>query len=583
MQVFQGIAVSPGVVIGEAVVMDHEGFRIPRRFVARDAVESELERLDRGIEAAGAEIARNEETVSRELGSQYGAIFNAHLQMLRDPKLRMELEELIRQRHYSPEYAVSRVMRRYAKVFENLDSGYMAERSHDIFDIEKRLLGSLLGDRREDLSELTSPVLVLANNLTPSETVNLNRKFVKGLATQMGGASSHTAIVAAALEIPAVVGLGPFLSDVSGGEMVIIDGDHGQVILNPDEETVARYKHEAEEHRLVSKRLESVLGLPAETRDGTRVNLMANIEFPHEVQHGLALNCDGIGLYRTEFLYLGASAEPTEEDHYQAYCEVLEAMGDKPVVIRTIDLGADKLANLEHQPVPEDERNPFLGLRSIRLALRNPELFRTQLRAVLRSSAKGRVRLMFPLISTLGEMREANRILDEIRKELEAEGIEFDHDIHVGMMVEVPAAALTIERFAPEASFVSIGTNDLIQYALAVDRGNKDVANLYSASDPAVIKLIDLVIRSAAAAEMPVSLCGQMSSSPMYTMLLLGMGLREMSVTPSAIPEIKQVCRSVTLDACEEVARHALLLDTAEAVTLYLKEMLQSVAPELAI
>ena len=385
MQKLQGIAVSPGVAIGEALVMDTEGFRIPRRFVSRDAVDDELERLDKAILAAGNEIAGNRETVAGELGEKYGAIFEAHLQMLQDSKLRRELEEMIRHRHYSPEYAVSRTLRRYAQVFQRLESSHLAERANDIFDIEKRLLRHLLGRRREGISHLTSPVLVLAHNLTPSETANLDRRFVRGFVTEVGGPGGHTAIVAEALEIPAVVGTGPFLAEVSGGDTVIIDGDKGLVILQPDEETLARYRHEVEEIRTLAARLESLRDLPCETADGVRIELFGNIEFPYEVQHCLDRGADGVGLYRTEFLYLGAETEPTEETHYHAYRQVVRAMGDRPVTIRTFDLGADKVP---HLPPPEDERNPCLGLRSIRLALRYLAMFRTQLRAALRASAR---------------------------------------------------------------------------------------------------------------------------------------------------------------------------------------------------
>src|SRR5688572_15281148 len=282
MQKLQGIAVSPGVAIGEALVMDHEGFRIPRRFVSRDAVEAEVERLDKALEAAAAEIGRNRDAIAGKLGKEYGAIFEAHLQMLRDPRLRSEVDGLVREKNYSPEYAVSRVLRQYAKVFEALESSYFHERANDIFDIERCLLRNLLGMRREEISDLTSPVLVLAHNLTPSETANLDRRFVRGFVTEIGGPGSHTAIVAQGLEMPAVVGTGPFLTDVSGGDLVIIDGDQGLVILNPDEETVARYRHEVEEHRNLAVKLEALRDLPAVTLDGVRIQLYGNIEFPHE-------------------------------------------------------------------------------------------------------------------------------------------------------------------------------------------------------------------------------------------------------------------------------------------------------------
>ncbi|HVX16211.1 MAG TPA: phosphoenolpyruvate--protein phosphotransferase [Pirellulales bacterium] len=577
MQKLQGIAVSPGVAIGEALVMGNEGFRIPRRFLSRDAVHDELERLQRAIDSAAAEIERNRDAVTGELGSEYGAIFDAHLQMLRDPRLGGELEQMIRERHYSPEYAVSRTLRRYAKVFQSLESGYMAQRASDIFDIEKRLLRNLLGRRREEISSLTSAVLVLAHNLTPSETANLDRRFVRGFVTEVGGAGSHTAIVAEALEIPAVVGTGPFLTDVSGGDLVIIDGNQGLVILHPDEETIARYRHEVEERRTMAARLESLRDLPAETADGARIQLMGNIEFPHEVAHCVERGADGVGLYRTEFLYLGAEIEPDEETHYRAYADVIQAMGGHPVVIRTLDLGADKLTDQSD----DVERNPFLGLRSIRLSLRNLPLFRTQLRAILRASTLGDVRVMFPLISTMLELRQAKMVLADVMEDLEEHGLPFNREMRVGMMVEVPSAVILIDHFVSEVDFLSIGTNDLIQYTLAVDRSNKEVASLYTASDPAVLKLIDMAVNAARRRQIPVNLCGQMSGNSLYTMLLIGLGLRQFSVPPSAIPEIKKVCRSVTVDQCEAVAAHVMTLENARDIKSFLKEELKKILPAM--
>jgi phosphotransferase system enzyme I (PtsI) len=578
MQKLQGIAVSPGVVIGEALVMDNEGFRIPRRFVARDAVEDELERLGKAIAAASDEIVRNREAVSEQLGDKYGAIFEAHLQMLQDTKLRSELEEMIRQRHYSPEYAVSRTLRRYARVFQRLESSYLAERANDIFDIEKRLLRNLLGRRREGISHLTSPVLVLAHNLTPSETTNLDRRFVRGFVTEIGGPGSHTAIVAEALEIPALVGTGPFLTEVSGGDQVIIDGDKGLVILQPDEETLASYRHEAEEIRSMATRLEALRDLPAETADGVKLSLLGNIEFPYEVDHCVDRGADGVGLYRTEFLYLGSETEPNEDVHYEAYCQVLRSMGNKPVTIRTFDLGADKVP---HLPDPEDERNPFLGLRSVRLALRNLPLFRTQLRAILRASVLGDVRVMFPLVTTMLELRQAKMVVADVMEDLQEHGIEFNRKMKIGMMVEVPAAVMMIDHFVDEVDFLSIGTNDLIQYTLAVDRSNKDVVGLYNACDPAVLKLISMTIKAADAKPIPVNLCGQMSGNPIYTMLLLGLGLRNFSVAPSSLPEIKKICRSVTIEQCEAVASRSMCMENAREIKSYLKEELKKRVPEL--
>jgi phosphotransferase system enzyme I (PtsI) len=573
----QGIAVSPGVAIGEAFVMDNEGFRIPRRFLTRDAVDAELERLSRAINTAAGQIERNRDAITLELGKEYGAIFDAHLQMLRDARLRHELEQLIRERHYSPEYAVSRALRRYAKVFQALENTNLAERANDIFDIEKRLLRTLLGRRREEISQLTSPVLILAHNLTPSETANLDRQFVKGFVTEVGGPGSHTAIVAEGLAIPAVVGTGPFLADVSGGEVVIIDGNQGLVIVHPDADTLGRYREAAEAGRSRAASLKSLRDLPAETADGERIQLLGNIEFPYEAPQCLEFGSDGIGLYRTEFLYLGSDSIPSEEDHFEAYSAVVQKMAPRPVTIRTLDIGADKVAvGLS----PDDERNPFLGLRSIRLSLRNVPLFRVQLRAILRASALGDVRIMFPLITTVHEFRQAKMIVGDVMEDLEEHGIAFNRDVPVGMMVEVPAAVIMIDHFVQEVDFLSIGTNDLIQYTLAVDRSNKDVASLYSASDPAVLKLIEMATRAAIRADVPIGLCGQMSGNPIYTMLLLGLGLRNLSVPPSAIPEIKKVCRSVTVAHAQSVAAKVMTLEHARDVKRYLKEELKKLLPD---
>ena len=567
----QGIAVSPGVTIGEAFVLDSEGFRIPRRFVERSAVDTELARLRSAIADTAQEIERNRDAIRAELGEQYAAIFEAHLAMLHDERLQQELTSAVRDRNWWPEYAVSRTLRRYAKAFQNLDN-HIAQRAHDIHDIERSLLRNLLGQRRETLASISQPVIVLAHNLTPSETANLDRRLVKGFATELGGPGSHTAIVAEGLEIPAVVGIGPFLADVSGGEPVILDGNQGVVILQPDEETIARYRQELEDARTAAARLDVLRDLPAETTDGVRVQITGNIEFPSEAEHCLARGCDGIGLYRTEFLYLTSPREPTEDDHFAAYRAVVETMGGKPVVIRTLDLGADKMHT---ETTPEEERNPCLGLRSIRLSLRKLPMFRTQLRAILRASALGDVRVMFPLVSTIVELRQARMVLADVMEDLAEHGIAFNPRMPVGMMVETPAAVMMLDAFIKEVDFVSIGTNDLIQYTLAVDRGNKEVADLYNACDPAVLRLLRRSLDVAGEAGVPANVCGQMSGSVMYTQLLLGLGLRQLSVPASAIPEVKQVCRSVSVADCRLVAEKALAMDDAREVKAFLRDQMR--------
>lgn len=580
MQIRRGIAASPGLAVGPALVLGTESFRIPQRFVSIDAVESEIERLRAAIDAVCAEIAANETEAAERLGPQYGDIFAAHLRLVRDPRLSSEIEGLIRAKCYSPEFAASRVLRQHAKVLQSLGNPFLAERAADIYDLEKRLLKHLLGEKREELSHLTEPVVVLAHNLTPSETASLDKRFVQGFATEVGGHTSHTAILAGALELPAVVGIGSFLSDVAGGEMIIIDGTHGEVIIDPDEETLKRCRESVAHFKSVSQRLEALRQVESVTRDGVRIHVMGNIEFPDEVEHCTQRGADGIGLYRTEFLFLEKDREPTEEDHYEAYRRVTAAFPDKPVVIRTLDLGADKVPESFNRMYPPTT-NPVLGLRSIRLSLQNLPMFKTQLRAILRAAVDGDVRVMFPLVSSLLELRQAKMILGDVIEDLEEEGVPFRRDVQVGMMVEVPSAALLAEEFASEVGFFSIGTNDLIQYTLAVDRADPSVAKLYSSGDPSVLRLVRMVIDAGRKNDVPVTVCGQMSSDPKFVPLLLGMGLRQLSVTPHAIPEVKEVIRSITIPQAEEIAAHVATLDVARDVESYLRGELGRLCPDL--
>lgn len=573
MEILKGIAASPGIALGGALVIDNEGFLIPRAFVLREAVEDEVQRFDRSIAAAAEELLQTQNSMTEQVGEPVGAIFAAHLQILRDPRLRREVETAIREHCYSAEYAVTLTLGGYAKLFQQSPNPVLAERAHDIVDLERGLLRHLTGRPQDELGQCPSPVVLLAHNLTPSETAKLKPESVLGFVTEVGGVTGHTAIVARGLGIPAVVGIGRFLARVTGREQAIVDGNRGLVILDPDDQTLARYRRELQHQQAVAAQLEPLWHVPAETRDGVRILLTANIEYPEEAAACLERGADGIGLYRTEFLYASQRERPSEEDHFQAYAEVVRAMQGRPVVIRTLDLGADKMrltqADLGNEP------NPFLGLRSIRLSLRNPEIFVPQLRAILRASALGDVRVMFPLITTLPELQQAKGLLAQAMAELQDEGVPFCREIPVGMMVESPAAAVLIDYFVKEVDFISIGTNDLVQYTLAVDRSNPIVANLFQTADPAVLRLIAASLRAAREAGVKASLCGQMSGHAVYTMLLLGLGLRELSVPPTSFPGIKQVCRNVTVAQCEAVAAHALTLDNASKIETFLREEYQ--------
>ena len=579
MLVRRGIAVSPGVAIAKALVLGTETFRIPHQFVRQELVEAEVVRFKAALAAVSHEISSNEQLAADHLGKQYGAIFAAHLALMNDPKLTAEIEALIRDKFYAPEFAASRVLRKYAKVFQSLGNRYMAERAADLFDLEKRVLRQMLGQRREELSNLTCPVIIIARNLTPSETASLDRVHVLGFATEGGGRTSHTAILAGALEIPAVVGIGRFLSDVSTGETLVIDGHNGEVIIAPDEPTLDRYRDQEVRRKSIEARLASFAAVMPETADGQRVWLMGNIEFPEEVEHCTRRGADGVGLYRTEFLYLETDREPTETVHYEAYCKVIDACRGKPVVIRTLDLGADKVPGSFREQLKE-HAGSALGLRSIRLSLQHLPLFKTQLRAILRAATRGDVRIMFPLVSTLLEFRQAKMILADVMEDLADEGVPFRREVPVGMMVEVPAAALLAEEFAREVDFFSIGTNDLIQYTLAVDRSDTTVASLYSSGDPSILRLLRMIFAAAKKHDIPVTVCGQMSSDPKFLPLLIGMGLRQLSVTPHALPELKALLRKITVPQAEDIAEKVMTFELARDVESYLRGEMKKLAPE---
>ena len=579
MQVLKGQAVSAGIAIGPVVVLDPRGLRLPPRSITPQAVPAELERLDRGLDAARSAATQDETEARARLGPQYAGILAAHCRMIADPTLRADARKIITEEYACAEHAILDVLEKLVSRLERLSGSHLSARAADVRDIEARILSHLIGDLPKSFqASLAGPAILLAHDLTPSEAAGIVPKLVPGFATEAGGRASHTAIVAAALEIPAVVGLGKFLDRAQHCRMAIIDGDEGLVILDPDPETQERYHKIAGERSAWFQLLTRQAGLPSETQDGTRIELWGNIEFGGEVEACLDRGAVGVGLFRTEFLFLNATSTPSEDQQFEVYASVVGAMRGRPIVIRTLDLGADKLP--AYETTNQREPNPFLGLRSLRLSLRDPGLFRPQLRALLRASTLGDLRILFPLVSTLTELRDARAVLDDVAAELRAEGHLVRDKLPVGIMVEVPAAALMADQFAKEVDFFSIGTNDLTQYTLAVDRTNETVADLYCTADPAVLRLIAMVVEAAKSHGIEVSVCGTMGGEPLYTMLLLGLGLRQLSMPPHQLPEIKRLIRGMRIEAACAAAALALEQKTAQEVVERLTSALRQVSPE---
>ena len=577
MEIKKGIAVSPGIAIAKSLIIDSEDYRIPRRLIKAPQRTTEIQRVRNAFKDAIGELTQLEAVQDQTEGGKIKDIFAVHLRYLHDRSLRKQITDLVNSELVTAEYAVSTTMRWIASHFTKVKDAYMNERAADIYDIERRLLRQLLGRKREDVDHLTEEVTIIARELSPTQTAGFNKKFVKGIASDAGGRTSHAAIVARSLAIPAVVALEDLTECVSGGDTVIIDGNRGLVIVNPDDETIRQYEEYSQEFIELEHKLDAIRQKPAVTRDGVRITLLGNIEFPDEAEMVLQKGGEGIGLYRTEFLYLNRESEPTEQDHYQAYAETISVFKHRPVIIRTVDLGADKYTQSKRfAPEP----NPFLGLRSIRFCLQNLMMFKTQLHAILRASVLGEVKIMFPLITNIQESMQSKMILHDVMEDLDEESIAYNKNIQVGIMIETPSAALMASTLARDVDFFSIGTNDLIQYTLAVDRGNELVSTLYSSADPAVLRLIRTVIQDAHKAQIDLSICGEMASEPEYITLLLGMGVRTISLTPPMIPEIKQIIRSVTIEDCNNVVRKILGMNSERQISNYLRDAARKILPE---
>ncbi|KQL46939.1 phosphoenolpyruvate-protein phosphotransferase [Brevibacillus choshinensis] len=563
----KGIPVSAGIAIAPIVRLSQEQPVIHETAITSSDIKAEQARLAQSIELARDQLEQLRQQTEDTLGSEKAAILSAHLAFLDDPAFAGEMNSVIESQLLSASAAVQQVSDQFISLFESMDDAYMRERADDIRDVSRRIIRNLSGNE-QSVSFPEEPFILVAVDVTPSETLQLPIQHVRGIATVKGGATSHAAILARSLGIPAVMGVGEqLLFEVEYGTMLILDGTSGELFPDPDGEALTRYQEKAALEQIQRQAYEAMKDLPAETLDGHRVHLMANMAVPEEADALVASGVEGIGLFRSEFLFMDRSTLPDEEEQFQAYKRVAIAFGEKPVIIRTLDVGGDK-----HLPALDldQEENPFLGFRAIRISLARPELFRVQLRALLRASAYGHLLIMFPMISHLEQLREAKSILEQTKTELRAEDVAFDENIAIGMMMEIPGACLQADAFAKEVQFFSIGTNDLVQYTLAVDRMNAHIADLYSYYHPAVLRLISHVIDASHRGGIWTGLCGEMAGDPLATELLLGMGLDEFSGAASVMPKVKERIRATTREQAKRTADHALTLSTVEDVVSFL-------------
>lgn len=576
-RVHRGIGVSPGIAIGKALVVEVRRPRPQRQTLEAAEVPAEVARLRQTLELSRSQIQEIQQRIARELGEQYARIFEAHLLILEDSRLVEEAIARIEGERINAEFAVQQVLEPVRQAFSRIEDGYLRERRTDVDDVGDRLLRNLLGQRPSLQLDQARDVILFAHDLSPSETAQLRPGAILGVATETGGRTSHSAIMARSLEIPAVVGVEQICTQVADRMTVILDGTEGIVILAPDREILGHYQARKQHFEYVGRALHKLGALPAETQDGYRLRVTANVEFPGELAHAKEHGAEGVGLYRSEFLFVNRPDLPLEEEHFSVYRAVAAEMHPHPVVIRTLDFGGGKLASairLAH------EENPSLGLRAIRLCLRKPELFRTQLRAILRASAFGTLRIMYPMISGVAEVRAANLILEQTKQELRREGIPFDPEIQVGAMIEIPSAAMVADLLAREVHFFSVGTNDLIQYALAIDRVNEQVAYLYEPLHPAVLRMLRSVVTAAHNEGIWVSMCGEVAGDPLYAMLLIGLGFDELSMTAGSVPMMKRIIRSVTFGQAADLAHRLFGYATAQEVEETLRQEMRLRFPD---
>ncbi|MCM8775962.1 MAG: phosphoenolpyruvate--protein phosphotransferase [Candidatus Omnitrophica bacterium] len=579
MRKLRGIPVSPGIVKGQAFVFhSEEVFSFPFSSIPDDRVPVEIARFEDALTLTRAEILGIRKKIYAQIGRDHSDIFNAHLLILEDRTLIEDVIAIIKEKKTNAENAFATVIQRYFKAFSQIDDEYLKERVSDIRDVGKRLLRNLSGVPKIEIGDIREKVIMIAHDFSPSETATMSKEKVLGFITEIGGPTSHTAILSRSMEIPAVVGLEGIRDAVKTGDTIILDGTHGYVIVDPDENTIEEYTREELRMTQIITELEKFRHLPAETLDGRRIVLAANIEFHDELPSVISHGAEGIGLYRTEYFYLNRSDLPSEEEQYQVYKGVAEKMSPNPVIIRTLDLGGDKF--LSSLDLPR-EMNPFLGWRAIRFCLTRVDIFKVQLRAILRASAHGKLKIMYPMIANVQEVRKANEILLECSQELQREGLSFDPDIEVGVMIEIPSAALTSDILAQEADFFSLGTNDLIQYSLAVDRVNEKLAYLYEPTHPGILKLIKQVVENAHRLKRWVGSCGEMSGDPAIAVLLVGMEIDEISTSPLMLPKVKKVIRSIRFKDAQAIAERVMGFQTGGEVMDYLTLKLKEIAEDL--
>ena len=550
----QGIAASDGIAIAKVYTLTEPDLSFSK--VSVEDTENEISRLEEALEVSTKEIELIKETALKNLGEEEAQVFEAHLMVLSDPELVGQVKDAITSQKVNAEHALKEVSDMFISIFAGMeDNPYMQERAADIRDVSKRILANLLGVKIPSPATIKDEVVVVAGDLTPSDTAQLNRQYVKAFVTDIGGRTSHSAIMARSLEIPAIVGTKEITSLAKDGDLIIIDGLSGDVFLNPSEEVVTEYRAKAEAFAAQQAEWEKLKDADTFTKDGHQVELAANIGTPKDLEGVIHNGAEGVGLYRTEFLYMDSHDMPTEEDQFEAYKAVLEGMNGKPVVVRTMDIGGDK--ELPYLPLPH-EMNPFLGYRAIRISLNEPEMFRTQLRALLRASVYGKLRIMFPMIATLNDFRGAKALLLEEKAKLVAEGVAVSDDIQVGIMIEIPAAAVLAHQFAKEVDFFSIGTNDLIQYTMAADRMNERVSYLYQPYNPSILTLIKHVIDSAHKEGKWAGMCGEMAGDQTAVPLLVGLGLDEFSMSASSVLKTRSLISKLTLEDMKALADKAI-------------------------